>query len=86
LHLVAAADSDDTVGRPRKAGERADEPLIELAQPDADEVAGRHSSRAGLPRPHRAQDSARQTASGPSPEWRPDGARLTPARGPHRAV
>ncbi|WP_371789396.1 oxidoreductase [Streptomyces albidoflavus] len=41
LHLVAAADSDDTVGRPRKTGERADEPLIELAQPDADEVAGR---------------------------------------------
>ena len=41
LHLVAAADSDEAVGRPRKAGERADEPLIELVEPDADEVAGR---------------------------------------------
>ncbi|MFD9789577.1 oxidoreductase [Streptomyces sp. NPDC059070] len=41
LHLVAAADSGDTVGRPRQRGEAVDEPLIELALPDADEVAGR---------------------------------------------
>ncbi|MFD9563715.1 oxidoreductase [Streptomyces sp. NPDC059994] len=41
LHLVAAADSADTVGRPRQHGEPVDEPLIELALPDADEVAGR---------------------------------------------
>ncbi|MGP9019511.1 oxidoreductase [Streptomyces sp. BR1] len=41
LHLVAAADSADTVGRPRLHGEPVDEPLIELPVPDADEVAGR---------------------------------------------
>ncbi|MEU5436557.1 oxidoreductase [Streptomyces sp. NPDC020719] len=41
LHLVAAADSGDTVGRPRLHGEPVDEPLIELPVPDADEVAGR---------------------------------------------
>lgn len=41
LHLVAAADSGDAVGRPRKAGEVVDEPLIELPVPGADEVAGR---------------------------------------------
>ncbi|MEV6795249.1 oxidoreductase [Streptomyces sp. NPDC051320] len=41
LHLVAAADSTDSVGRPRLAGEKADEPLIELPLPDADEVAVR---------------------------------------------
>ncbi|MEU4349456.1 oxidoreductase [Streptomyces sp. NPDC023838] len=41
LHLVAAADSADTVGRPRQHGEPVDEPLIELPLPDADEVAGR---------------------------------------------
>ncbi|WP_434593562.1 oxidoreductase [Streptomyces sp. A5-4] len=44
LHLVAAggADvSDELVGRPRLAGEPVDEPLIELAVPGADEVAGR---------------------------------------------
>lgn len=41
LHLVAAADSADTVGRPRQHGEPVDEPLIELELPDADEVAGR---------------------------------------------
>lgn len=41
LHLVAAADSGDAVGRPRKAGEAVDEPLIELPLPGADEVAGR---------------------------------------------
>lgn len=56
LHLVAAGGAhgsdggegrqaaevaDETVGRPRLAGEGVDEPLIELALPDADEVAGR---------------------------------------------
>ncbi|MEU4084932.1 oxidoreductase [Streptomyces aureus] len=41
LHLVAAADRGDAVGRPRQAGEKADEPLVELPLPDADEVAGR---------------------------------------------
>ncbi|MFD7337631.1 oxidoreductase [Streptomyces violascens] len=41
LHLVAAADAGDAVGRPRQHGEAVDEPLIELPLPDADEVAGR---------------------------------------------
>ncbi|MEV6021142.1 MULTISPECIES: oxidoreductase [unclassified Streptomyces] len=41
LHLVAAADRGDAVGRPRREGETADEPLVELPLPDADEVAGR---------------------------------------------
>ncbi|WP_328329559.1 MULTISPECIES: oxidoreductase [unclassified Streptomyces] len=41
LHLVAAADSGDAVGRPRLAGEKADEPLIELPLPGADEVSAR---------------------------------------------
>ncbi|MCL6291480.1 oxidoreductase [Streptomyces sp. ATCC51928] len=43
LHLVAAggAAPDDTVGRPRLAGETVDEPLIEVPLPGADEVAGR---------------------------------------------
>ncbi|MGW9244956.1 Fic family protein [Streptomyces sp. S063] len=43
LHLVAAggAAPDDTVGRPRLAGESVDEPLIEAPLPGADEVAGR---------------------------------------------
>jgi hypothetical protein len=41
LHLVAAADRGDAVGRPRRSGEKADEPLVELPLPDADEVAGR---------------------------------------------
>lgn len=41
LHLVAAADNGDAVGRPRQAGEPVDEPLVELPLPDADEVAGR---------------------------------------------
>ncbi|MFE1771666.1 oxidoreductase [Streptomyces sp. NPDC059008] len=43
LHLVAAGGEspDETVGRPRLAGEPVDEPLVELALPDADEVAGR---------------------------------------------
>ncbi|MER5382441.1 Fic family protein [Streptomyces sp. NBC_00647] len=41
LHLVAAADQGDEVGRPRQNGERVDEPLVELPLPDANEVAGR---------------------------------------------
>ncbi|MER5792637.1 oxidoreductase [Streptomyces sp. NPDC001980] len=41
LHLVAAATGDDEVGRPRRAGEGVDEPLVELELPDADEVSGR---------------------------------------------
>ncbi|MFF2130204.1 oxidoreductase [Streptomyces olivochromogenes] len=41
LHLVAAADQGDTVGRPRQDGEPVDEPLVELPLPDATEVAGR---------------------------------------------
>lgn len=41
LHLVAAATGDDGVGRPRRAGEVVDEPLIELPLPDADQVSGR---------------------------------------------
>ncbi|MFE9368396.1 oxidoreductase [Streptomyces sp. NPDC006711] len=41
LHLVAAADAGETVGRPRQGGESVDEPLIESVLPGADEVAGR---------------------------------------------
>ncbi|GGX74680.1 Fic family protein [Streptomyces minutiscleroticus] len=41
LHLVAAADGREEVGRPRQAGEPVEEPLIELPLPDPDEVAGR---------------------------------------------
>ncbi|MEU9455421.1 oxidoreductase [Streptomyces sp. NPDC048277] len=41
LHLVSAATSGDEVGRPRRAGESVDEPLIELPLPGADEVSGR---------------------------------------------
>ncbi|MET9594819.1 oxidoreductase [Streptomyces sp. NPDC006516] len=43
LHLVAAGGvtPDDAVGRPRLAGERVDEPLIEAPLPSADEVSGR---------------------------------------------
>lgn len=43
LHLVAAGGEapDETVGRPRLAGEPVDEPLLELPLPGADEVAGR---------------------------------------------
>lgn len=41
LHLVAAAEADESAGRPRLAGEPVDEPLVELNVPDAEEVAGR---------------------------------------------
>ncbi|MGW6404330.1 oxidoreductase [Streptomyces sp. NPDC055134] len=48
LHLVAAADNGDTVGRPRQGGEPVDEPLVELPLPDAQEVAGRLEGLSGL--------------------------------------
>ncbi|MFC9931220.1 oxidoreductase [Streptomyces sp. NPDC127190] len=48
LHLVAAAEQDERVGRPRQAGEAVDEPLVELPLPDADEVAGRLEGLAEL--------------------------------------
>ncbi|SED27647.1 Fic/DOC family protein [Streptomyces sp. 2231.1] len=48
LHLVAAADGDERVGRPRQAGEAVDEPLIELPLPDAAEVSGRLEGLADL--------------------------------------
>ncbi|WP_405693653.1 oxidoreductase [Streptomyces sp. NBC_01185] len=50
LHLVAAggATPDDTVGRPRLAGEPVDEPLIEAPVPDAGEVSGRLEGLSGL--------------------------------------
>ncbi|WP_320779497.1 oxidoreductase [Streptomyces sp. CRN 30] len=41
LHLVAAADDDARVGRPRRDGEPVDEPLVQLPLPDAAEVSGR---------------------------------------------
>ena len=48
LHLVAAADQGEEVGRPRQAGEAVDEPLIELPLPDAQEVSGRLEGLADL--------------------------------------
>ncbi|MCZ9338188.1 Fic family protein, partial [Streptomyces sp. TRM76130] len=48
LHLVAAAGGDDRVGRPRRAGEPVDEPLVELPLPDAEEAHGRLEGLAGL--------------------------------------
>ncbi|WP_190120855.1 oxidoreductase [Streptomyces inusitatus] len=50
LHLVAAGGvgDDETVGRPRLAGEPVREPLIEAALPDAEEVGGRLEGLAGL--------------------------------------
>lgn len=48
LHLVAAASDDERVGRPRQAGEPVDEPLLELALPDAEEVSGRLEGLADL--------------------------------------
>ncbi|MEU3253178.1 oxidoreductase [Streptomyces sp. NPDC006997] len=41
LHLVAAADQVDEVGRPRQQGEPVDEPLITQPLPSAAEVSGR---------------------------------------------
>ncbi len=50
LHLVAAGGNrpDETVGRPRLAGEPVDEPLIELELPSASEVSGRLDGLAEL--------------------------------------
>jgi Fic family protein len=48
LHLVAAATGGDEVGRPRRAGERVDEPLVEVGLPDADEVSARLEGLAEL--------------------------------------
>ncbi|MGW4223668.1 oxidoreductase [Streptomyces bauhiniae] len=48
LHMVAAASDTDEVGRPRRTGELADEPLIELPLPDAPEVSGRLDGLAEL--------------------------------------
>ncbi|WP_419996246.1 oxidoreductase [Streptomyces boninensis] len=48
LHVVAAGENDERVGRPRLAGEPVDEPGIALPLPDADEMAGRLDALAGL--------------------------------------
>jgi hypothetical protein len=50
LHLVAAggAAPDDTVGRPRTAGEPVDEPFVEVDLPPADAVAARLDGLAEL--------------------------------------
>ncbi|ODA73215.1 hypothetical protein APS67_002477 [Streptomyces sp. AVP053U2] len=48
LHLVAAADRADRVGRPRKDGERVDEPLIGLPLPGSAEAHGRLEGLAEL--------------------------------------
>ncbi|AWW38402.1 Fic family protein [Streptomyces cadmiisoli] len=48
LHLVAAADESDQVGRPRQRGEAVDEPLVERPLPDAGEVSGRLDGLAEL--------------------------------------
>jgi hypothetical protein len=41
LHLVAAAEQGERVGRPRRAGESTDEPSVDLPLPDAAELSGR---------------------------------------------
>ncbi|MFJ7767987.1 oxidoreductase [Streptomyces sp. NPDC097107] len=48
LHLVAAADKADQVGRPRQEGEAVDEPLVELPLPGAEEAHGRLDGLAAL--------------------------------------
>ncbi|MFG2867714.1 oxidoreductase [Streptomyces sp. NPDC048338] len=54
LHLVAVGEAGreqgtaDSVGRPRQAGEKVDEPLIEAPLPDPAEVAGRLDGLAEL--------------------------------------
>ncbi|WP_405769665.1 oxidoreductase [Streptomyces sp. NBC_01538] len=48
LHLVAAAGTDDEVGRPRQDGEPVDEPTVELPLPSAAEVSGRLEGLAEL--------------------------------------
>ena len=56
LHLVAAADKGDDVGRPRRHGEPVDEPLIELPLPEptrspAGSTGSRGWSSRGVRRP-----------------------------------
>ncbi|MFI8204789.1 oxidoreductase [Streptomyces sp. NPDC085937] len=48
LHLVAAADKGEQVGRPRQEGEQVDEPLVGLALPSAAEAHGRLDGLAEL--------------------------------------
>jgi hypothetical protein len=48
LHLVAAADNADEVGRPRQEGEPVDEPLVTLPLPGATEVSARLEGLAEL--------------------------------------
>lgn len=48
LHVVAEATEAPAVGRPRLAGEVADEPLVDLPLPDAAETAARLEGLAGL--------------------------------------
>ncbi|GAA4797415.1 oxidoreductase [Streptomyces ziwulingensis] len=48
LHLVAAADEGERVGRPRQPGEPVDEPLVELELPGAEEAHGRLEGLADL--------------------------------------
>ncbi|CQR62737.1 Fic family protein [Streptomyces leeuwenhoekii] len=48
LHLVAAADHAEQVGRPRQAGEAVDEPLLDLPLPSPAEVSARLDGLAGL--------------------------------------
>jgi hypothetical protein len=48
LHLLAAADDNARVGRPRQDGEPVDEPLVELPLPDPAEVSGRLEGLAEL--------------------------------------
>ncbi|MFI6345253.1 oxidoreductase [Streptomyces sp. NPDC050560] len=48
LHLVAAAEQDERVGRPRLAGESVDEPLIGLPVPGPSEVADRLEGLAAI--------------------------------------
>lgn len=62
LHLVAAAERGDAVGRPRRDGETADEPLVELPLPDADAVM--RPPRRPLPTDHRGRLGPRPGHSG----------------------
>ncbi|MFJ8661099.1 oxidoreductase [Streptomyces sp. NPDC093795] len=48
LHLVAAGEPGESVGRPRLDGEAVDEPLIEAPAPSPTEVAGRLDGLAEL--------------------------------------
>ncbi|MEV8552543.1 Fic family protein [Streptomyces glaucescens] len=48
LHLVAAADDADVVGRPRQPGEPVHEPLVERPLPGAGEVSARLEGLAEL--------------------------------------